>query len=624
MKSSVSLYRRRAGLMAGTALLASMLWSGAAQSQSQTNDPVPLPPDSKVMSPGGVDMRTGYYVLDQQQLSIGSGPGAIELKMGDEGRGGNNNIGKFGQFSDNWGIKLTDSQTAYCNLCTSSDISVSIEGVSYNFITSGGTSEIKLISNNGFARLSRTIINSSSQYYTLTTSSGETAVFQPTTIIGGTAIKSTAIATRVTRPDGIVFTYTSNGLIINKVESNAGYALVLEHGNSGYPANITKACVINLATTTAGTICPPGVETTSYSYSSGRLVSRTDRTGAVWNISSNSVNSDDIAFSESFYRPGETTPYLTNNVGGGPAGRGPAVLSQDFADGRHFTYDYTLETYALVFANGEESDKDMNVGSGWTLTNSADGTNLVTSLTFGSNGALPPTITPTPISVTDPLGRNYQWNYVFGLGSSARLTSRTLPEGNGEAYTYDAYRNRTQVDRSPKPGSGQAHIITSAIFGNCDSFANLVACDKPTSVTDARGNVTTYTYDPTHGGVLTQTGPANANGIQPVMRSAYAQRYAWISNGAGGYARASSPIWVKTEDRTCRSTATTGNSCAGGAADEVVTSYDYGPDSGPNNLWLRGTAVTADGQTRRTCYGYDSLGNKISETSPRAGLAVCP
>lgn len=70
--------------------------------------------------------------------------------------------------------------------------------------------------------------------------------------------------------------------------------------------------------------------------------------------------------------------------------------------------------------------------------------------------------------------------------------------------------------------------------------------------------------------------------------------------------------------------------CAGGASDEVVTRYDYGPDTGSvgNNLLLRGKVVTAqdaDGVIRsyRTCYGYDALGNKIWETSPRAGLSAC-
>ena len=56
----------------------------------------------------------------------------------------------------------------------------------------------------------------------------------------------------------------------------------------------------------------------------------------------------------------------------------------------------------------------------------------------------------------------------------------------------------------------------------------------------------------------------------------------------------------------------------------MAISYDYGPDSGPNLLLLRGKVVTADGISLRTCYAYDPLGNKISETSPRAGLTVCP
>lgn len=44
----------------------------------------------------------------------------------------------------------------------------------------------------------------------------------------------------------------------------------------------------------------------------------------------------------------------------------------------------------------------------------------------------------------------------------------------------------------------------------------------------------------------------------------------------------------------------------------------------PNNLILRGTVVDAGGLSLRTCTSYDALGNKISETKPRAGLASCP
>jgi hypothetical protein len=63
-------------------------------------------------------------------------------------------------------------------------------------------------------------------------------------------------------------------------------------------------------------------------------------------------------------------------------------------------------------------------------------------------------------------------------------------------------------------------------------------------------------------------------------------------------------------------------SCTGN--DEVKSSYEYGPDGGPNNLYLRGKVVTADGAILRTCYGNDRNGRRISETSPRGTGASCP
>ncbi len=55
----------------------------------------------------------------------------------------------------------------------------------------------------------------------------------------------------------------------------------------------------------------------------------------------------------------------------------------------------------------------------------------------------------------------------------------------------------------------------------------------------------------------------------------------------------------------------------------LVTTYEYDPDSGPKNLLPRGKAVTFGGVTQRTCYGYDSQGNEIWETSPNANLSSC-
>jgi YD repeat-containing protein len=142
-------------------------------------------------------------------------------------------------------------------------------------------------------------------------------------------------------------------------------------------------------------------------------------------------------------------------------------------------------------------------------------------------------------------------------------------------------------------------------------------------VQDARGNQTDYTYDPTHGGVLTETAPADVNGIRPQMRYTYVQRKPWLKNSSGGYA-AGSPIWKLYSVSYCRTSAAASTGGCTAQNDEVVTTFDYGPDSGPNNLLLRGQVVTADGISHRTCYTYDVFGNMLSETTPNASLTSCP
>ena len=84
------------------------------------------------------------------------------------------------------------------------------------------------------------------------------------------------------------------------------------------------------------------------------------------------------------------------------------------------------------------------------------------------------------------------------------------------------------------------------------------------------------------------------------------------------------PIWLLTSESRCRRTAATETGCVGGAADELVTTFDYGPEAGPNNLLLRGIVEDANGVASRTCYTYDAVGNRTGETMPLAGLTSCP
>lgn len=177
--------------------------------------------------------------------------------------------------------------------------------------------------------------------------------------------------------------------------------------------------------------------------------------------------------------------------------------------------------------------------------------------------------------------------------------------------------------RTFMPDFGAISLAGSVFVLGCGSGpADARLCDKPLTVTDGRGNTTEYTYDPAHGGVLTETGPA-VNGIRPQVRYSYAQRHAWLRAPGGGYVQSAWPVWVLTQKRTCRTGASTPTGCAI-AGDELVTTYDYGPASGPNNLLLRSVTETAPGLERRTCYRYDQFGNKIAETQPNGASNGCP
>lgn len=171
-----------------------------------------------------------------------------------------------------------------------------------------------------------------------------------------------------------------------------------------------------------------------------------------------------------------------------------------------------------------------------------------------------------------------------------------------------------------------------SLSANYDSSCtNPLTCNEPNSTTDGNGNTISYTYDPSNGEVATVTLPPDKNGIHPQTNYTYAQQYAYVLTSSGTYV-ASGPIWVRATESYCRTSAATTDSttgqvdCATGTSDKVLKTFYYGPNSGPNNLYLRGVAVTSNGTTHITCYGYDEYGNRISVTKPNAGftsLASC-
>ena len=206
-------------------------------------------------------------------------------------------------------------------------------------------------------------------------------------------------------------------------------------------------------------------------------------------------------------------------------------------------------------------------------------------------------------------------------GTFPYIQNAVMPEGNRTNYTWDGRGNLTQVVKVPKAGSPLTQVTMSANYDTPP--CNPLTCNKPNWTRDGLNHQTDFTYDPAHGGVTAITLPPDSNGVRPKTRYGYTQRYAWVLNASGSYVQSAAQIWVLTTERFCRTSAATESGCAA-ANDEVVKTYEYGPNSGPNNLLLRGFSVTASGATHRTCYGYDRMGKRISETQPAAGLTGCP
>lgn len=421
-----------------------------------------------------------------------------------------------------------------------------------------------------------------------------------------------ALATDITYADGTKWTFGYDSATqLRLVSSNRGVAI----GVNITPvpgARITQVCAVNLAQSSASVTapCPGGSRSVSYDYTCPAGCLLTGFTDAGGQTTSYAYGGTGFDYGLSaITAPGNSSPDLTINYHG-QAGK---VRSQVYANGATWTYDYRYNDEAW----------EVTPVNDFTDVTGPDATSV--RYTFlGAGGS-------KPSKVRDQ--NNREWNYVYTwAGSAARsvIERETDPEGNYTHYTYDnatppasygLIPQPTEIRTVAKPGSGLPDVsITATYTSPC---YNPRVCEKPLTKTDAKGNTTTYTYDATHGGVLTETGPA-VGGVAPQKRYEYAQRYAWVQNATNtAYVQAATPVWLLTRERYCRTTAPSGAGCAGGASDEVVTDYDYGPNSGPNNLLLRGVAVTADGQTLRTCYGYDVHGRKISETKPAANLAVC-
>lgn len=221
-------------------------------------------------------------------------------------------------------------------------------------------------------------------------------------------------------------------------------------------------------------------------------------------------------------------------------------------------------------------------------------------------------------SYTDQLGRTTTSDYNQSTPLALQygtLNSQTLPSGKTISYINNGGVPRP-VTITPPASSGASPLTITWKFPT--SGCTPMTCHKPLAAIDPKGNETDYTYDPNHGGLLTETLPADVNGVRPQKRYSYSQLTPMVLNASGALV-ANPPVWRLTRVSECM-TATPSNpaSCVG-SAQERVTTYAYNS----NNLWLTSqTTAGGDGSSSQTiAYAYDDVGNITSVTDPKGNIS---
>lgn len=216
----------------------------------------------------------------------------------------------------------------------------------------------------------------------------------------------------------------------------------------------------------------------------------------------------------------------------------------------------------------------------------------------------------------------YEEKYTFEGNYRNFVTNYVSSKSAGKSYDYSGPRGNL-IKVSTMGGN------ITAIYPSTCSTSERKRCNKPTSVTDAKGNTTNYEYHQASGQVTKVTEPADSFGRRSQTRYSYEQKYAYYYvNSGSSIERAATPIWMLTRKEYCQTSAASGDGC-GVAGDEVVTTYDYSSpyNNTATNLLLRSETTSADGKSRTTCYQYDIYGNRIGTTQPLGvggGPTSCP
>lgn len=582
--------RVRQILLSSAAALPAALIAATAAAQSVTLDP---PPVRQPLDENGVDLSTGAFATPSSTLGIGGADGLVHSRYKVGGGWRHNYIlaavyiasGTLGRPEVQ--LRIGGSSVAFLKNTAGDWVPIfdnkgtlSESGTEYVYIDMGGTEY----------RFSKALVANGESYY------------EPVAAVG----------TSITKPSGSVTTlhysgdsYSLGGATIytirlQSVTNNAGYQLKFEYdantpsssdeGDAWY--RIEQVTAIN----NAEEYCDPVADSCSLTGAWPYLAYAESTSG-----SDKLETVTDILGREARFRT-DTSDRLIG-----------VKRPSETSDGVVIAYG-TDDRVSSVTWQGQYTRS-----YSWSLSY-PDLTAVATDTLGRQRTTVADTDIGQIVSTTNALGKTTEYEY----DADGRLLEVTAPEGNKIVYTRDNRGRVTEVRRKSKTSGTPADIVTSAtypaltsgvyLYDQCD---NTVTCDKPLTTTDARGKVTNYSYDSTHGGVTQVLLPPDDSAIRPRTDFTYTTEYAKVKNSSGTLVQLTDGL-VRPETMTrCRTAAT----CSG-TANELVVELAYDNTQAEN---LQPVSITREAGnatlTQTTAFTYDHLGNTLTVDGPLAGTA---
>lgn len=585
---------------------------------------LPYPPEYSSVDDNGVDMVSGRTRFNIVGLSIGQGALTLEHQIVSDSNGFNPLNPLIDNFTGGIGVLLEFGSYTPCG--STFPYLVGIAGSFERFCLVNGEYRAALnrgsqLYNNGNGTL--TYINRDGVRYTIDRSLRQVA----------SDWGNLGLITRIDYPDGrqvmihrrVESYYSSNigaNINVHRVQSvtlNNGLQLKYVYPINGLPSASNRQTWQRfqqvIAINNAEEYCAPTADTcslvmnwpiASYEWSnSDRILTVTDSAGRVTRythdeysrvtgIKPPSASTDVVSYDYCPHVPGSAECEVVNCSGGVGSCSAYNILDRvrgSVNNGEVWTYEYV----GGIGGGNVGSYESRHPLGGITRFNTAQNSGLI----------------------REAMNRFGQ-RYVFTPDVTNLLLETQLTSGATLSYTYDGRGNVLTI-RQGMANDPSAPLLFSA--GYPTQCVNPTICNQPQWTRDANGQRTDYTYDAQHGGVTSITGPA-VDGIRPQTRISYQQHQARIKNAVGQVVTVTPPIWLRSRMSECRSSAATPTGCAQ-AGDEVITAYEYGSQSGLNNLFLRGSSISGDGELRRSCQGVNRLGQTINQTLPAAGLSQC-